>query len=236
MFGFGHSSVVRHFAAAAAMAFSSSVLAAPVSVDGSIGSEWTGATVKSVAFNAGAPLGNFGTPSNENHNVAYDIYTRGDANYLYVGIQTLGSANDLDFANLYFDTNPGSGSDIGFEVTNQRAFKPGVAGYINYTVGSADIHYSLGSSLGSRILEFAVPYAVFTANTLGVSAMPLATDKIQLRLSQSFGYSVAGGASFGTDRLGTVTIPVVPLPAAAWTGLALMGTVATMQALRRKSA
>lgn len=227
----------RFALALAAASLATSALAGPLSVDGAIGAEWTGANVVTVSYNAAAAVGNFGTPSNQNHNVGYDIYTRGDSNYLYVGIKTNGSANGLNFANLYFDTNPGTGSDIGFEVTSTQAFKPGIPGYIAYTTATKDIHYSLSSSLTSSILEFAVPYTVFTNNSLGISGMPLATDKVQLRLSQSFGYSVAGGSTYGADRLGTVTIPtVVPLPPAAWAGLALLGTVGSAQFLRRKSA
>src|SRR3954447_15520886 len=89
--------------AVASIAIATAAHAALVSVDGTIGAEWTGATVKTVNYNPVAPIGNFATPTNENHATAYDIYTRGDANYLYVGIQTTGNtyAGGLDFANLY---------------------------------------------------------------------------------------------------------------------------------------
>ncbi|WP_428306957.1 PEP-CTERM sorting domain-containing protein [Lacipirellula sp.] len=210
--------------------------AAPVSVDGTLGAEWAGATVKSVLYNPSAPLGNFGTPTNENATTAYDIYTRGDNSYFYVGITTTGNTytGGLDFANLYFSTTL-TGSNIGFEVTNQNAFVPGVPGNYPYTPGSADIHYSVtpGTPSTPGVLEFAAPWAVFTSNSLGLSPAPaVPTTAVQLRLSQSFGYSVAGGASYGSDRLGQVA--VVPEPATI--GLAAAGIMGALVATRKRRA
>jgi hypothetical protein len=198
--------------------------AAPTSIDGSIGAEWTGATVKSVLYNSAAPLGNFGTPTNENHASSYDIYTRGDGQYVYVGLQVTGNyAGGLDFANLYFDTNPGTGSDIGFQVTSQNAFIPGVDIPVGYTPLSQDIHFSTAPG----VIEFAVPNTYFTTDPMSMG-FPLATSSVQLRLSQAFGYSVAGGASYGTDRLGIVAVPEP-------TGVALLGLGAGALLLRRRS-
>jgi hypothetical protein len=222
-------------AAAAASLVSGFALAGPVSVDGTIGAEWAGASVKSALFNAAAPTSNFGAPTNENHQVAYDIYTRGDGDYVYVGLQSSGSTGTLDFANLYFDTNPaaGDGSDMGFEVTNERAFVAGGAGYYDYTPAGQDIHFALSSGATST-LEFAVPVSFFTSDPLAMGN-PLSTDKVQLRLSQTFGYSVVGGASYGADRLGVVSLSTapVPLPAAAWAGMALLGSLAGKKGLKK---
>ena len=186
-----------------------SVSALPTSIDGVIGPEWSGATVKNVVYNASAPIGNFGTPTNENHEIGYDIYTRGDGSYVYVGLQTTTNyAGGLNFANLYLDTSPGTGSDVGFEVTSERAFIPGVPGYFGYTAGANDIHYALtaGSASAPSVLEFAVPVSFFTSDPLSMG-FPPAGAAVQLRLSQSFGYSVAGGGSYGADRLGIVALP-----------------------------
>src|SRR5690348_9008633 len=91
-----------------AMLCVSSHVSAAIAINGAIGAgEWTGATVKGVAYNPAAPQGNFAAPTNENHVEAYNIYTKGDANYLYVGLEALANDHpDMAFANLYFDTNP----------------------------------------------------------------------------------------------------------------------------------
>jgi hypothetical protein len=185
-----------------------------------------------VLFNALAPTGNFNTPTNENSEVAYNIYTRGDGDYVYVGLATAGNyAGGLNFANLYFDTSPGTGSDVGFEVTNLRAFIPGVAGYFPYTSVANDIHYSLtaGSASSPSVIEFAVPTSFFLSDPLGMGYAP-ATSEVQLRLSQTFGYSVAGGASYGDDRLGNIAVPE---PSSIALGFMAIGA-AGMYAVRRR--
>lgn len=229
-------------AAAAVFGTASIASAAAVGVDGSIGSEWSSVTPVHVLYNPSAPTGNFGAPTNENASVAYDIYVRGDANYLYVGIQTLSPVSGLDFANLYFDTNPpaADGSDLGFEVTNNRAFIPGGSGYTNYTAGADDITFSLTAGTGSTngVLEFAVPFTFLINDPLGMG-FPHATpgSYVTLRLSQSFGYSVAGGATYGADRLGRVDIPstsIVPLPTSALSGLGLLAGICVCARLGRR--
>lgn len=183
--------------------------ASPVSVDGVLGAEWAGVTPVSVLYNPAAPVSNFGTPTNENSEVACDIYTRDDGTYVYVGLTTAGNyAGGLNFANLYFDTDPNTGSDLVFEALNERVLDPNVLVPFNYTAGSADIHYALtaGSASAPSVIEFAVPNSFFLTDPLGVG-FPVATSEVQLRLSQSFGYSVAGGATYGNDRLGVVAVP-----------------------------
>ena len=213
-------------------------IAGPISVDGVIGAEWSGATVKHVLFNPTAPTGNFGAPTNENSEVGYDIFTRADAAYVYVGLQTITNYSPgLNFANLYFDTNPGTGSDIGFEVNNERAFLPGVAGSFNYTAAGSDIHFAVtnGSATTPTVLEFATPWSFFKTDPLGMG-FPVATNSVQLRLSQSFGYSVAGGATYGADRLGTVVQPTAnPVPEPSTAILAFIGLVGPVGASTRSA-
>jgi hypothetical protein len=55
----------------------------PVGVDAVLGAEWTGVTASVVQHNAAAPVGNFGTPTSENHQVAYRVYTRNEGAYVY---------------------------------------------------------------------------------------------------------------------------------------------------------
>jgi len=204
---------------------------AQVGIDGNLGTEWSGANMVSVEFNAAAPTSNFGTPTNENHLVAYDIYTRSDAAWIYVMVQ-MNEANGGSAAagsavfgsNLYFDTDPenGNGSDLGFEVTNNRAFTPGVPGY--NTVGLDLTNYQWASSLDS--IEFALSWNYLMTDP-GAMGFGTPTDSVVLRLSQSFGYSVAGGATYGDDRLGR--FEAVPEP-----GTMILGALAGIAALRKR--
>ncbi len=208
----------------------SQLSASPISINGEIGGEWAGATVKSVLFDSSAPIGNFGTPGNTNAS-GYDIYTRADATYFYVGLTVTQNYVGNNFANLYFDTDPGTGSDIGFEVTLNQAFIPGVPGYYPYTPGANDIHYAVLPG----VIEFAVPFSFFTTDPLGIG-FPVATTAVQLRLSQAFGYSVAGGTTYGDDRLGTLDIPTAAVPEPASLALCGIGVAGFALWRRRKPA
>lgn len=185
----------------------------PLSVDGIIGTEWDGASVVRVNYNPSAPTSNFGSPTNENHQVAYDIYTRQDSKFMYVGLKTVSSAGGtpaLPFANLYFgNANPGVGSFVGFEVTNDRAFIPGVSGYFPLAslVGTPNqVFYSVNTS-GEYVIEFALPFSFIQNDPLPMGFPKMIggspNDFFELRMSQTFGYSVAGGqAAYGNNRLG----------------------------------
>jgi PEP-CTERM motif len=221
-------------------------LSAPTALDGVIGAEWTGVTPKVVTYDANAPISNFQAPGTTNHVTGYEIFMRRDAQYLYAAVRTTGPTDSggLIFANLYFSLRYGAGpfgsagSGIGFEVTNDRAFKPGDPGYYNDT-GANLIQWATfgGSNTDPDVLEAAIDLSVFTSNALGVANYGLPPGEtalgVQLRLSQSFGYSVAGGADYGAERLGFVDLPAeVPEPGALMlSALALAGLAAT----RRRS-
>ncbi|MFO0963664.1 MAG: PEP-CTERM sorting domain-containing protein [Phycisphaerales bacterium] len=227
--------------ASAALLASATAFAGAVGIDGSIGAEWTGANVAHVYYNPGAATSNFGSPTNQNASVAYDIYTRQDASYMYIGLATDvaqgGSADGVNFANLYIG-NSTVGSYVGFEVTNDRAFTPGSPGYYGLAglVGTADEVFWAAGDLGlglNKTIEIAIPWSFMVSNPLGMGGWQALNpgDSLQLRLSQSFGYSVAGGSAYyGPDRLGSFTYPV-PAPGA----LALLGMAGLAGARRRRA-
>jgi hypothetical protein len=160
----------------------------------------------------GTYSGNFGTPSNLTDYNPYTIYTNSDSTNFYVGLETVGPLNvgNLDFANLYFSTNLPDGSTVGFEANNSRAFIPGDAGYSNYTASSG-IVLDDSSTSSQYAIEFSVPWSFFTTDPLGMG-FPLATTDVELRLSQTFGYSVAGGSGYGDGRFGDFAPQATPEP------------------------
>jgi hypothetical protein len=212
----------------AAGLISSVAFAAPVSIDGAIGAEW-GAPSATVGYSPSAADSNFGAPEKNSKYVGYDIYTRADSNYFYGALQAAGDTNGLNFANLYFNVDGVNGSDLGLELTNERFFIPGVPGY------QADTNGLVTYVVGNGIIEFAIDFAMFLDNPYGMSYTATAPGgNVTINLSQSFGYSVAGGQNnFGDARLGTVQAPSsVPEPAP----LALFGIAfAALGFVRRRA-
>lgn len=233
---------IKNLVALLGIAALSSSAFAQVGVDGLFGAEWTGASAKSVGFDPAAGEHNFSSASNVNKWVAYDVYTRGDADFLYVLIHAMPQAGDSwdtarsagAFANLYFKTNPqsGTGTDLGIEVTNGRAFKPGVSGYssagmdaTNYAFAIMTGTDSANGNIGGGI-EMALSWNYLNTDPAGLGFLA-PTEAVVLGLSQSWGYSVAGGSSYGLDRLGRVE--AVPEP-----GTMIVGALAGIAALRKR--
>jgi hypothetical protein len=222
-------------AAAAVAAFAGSAHAG-ITVDGTLDGQY-GAPKSSVIFNAAAPTGNFGAPTNETNNVAYDIYLSDMGGTLYGFLQAAGPTGGLDFANLYFDLDPANnnGSDLGFEIGNNDAFIPGLP-------GSATPLPGMTYAIGTNSFEFSISNSYFTTAIPGLSYYPGHTlaapgGQVVLRLSQAFGYSVAGGASYGDDRLGSFTIDDgVPEPA-SWSMMILgfLGVGGALRSRRRQA-
>jgi hypothetical protein len=179
--------------------------------------------------------------------VAYDIYMRADASYVYVLLQSLpaGLGHDayepgLNFANLYFSTYIPNGSNVGFEVENDRAFVPGPGGYYNgldalgfeWSLHTGTTYANGGEAMA---LELAMPWSYFVNDPQHLNFPKIEPgDQLQFRISQSFGYSAAGGASYDPTRLGMVSYQPTPEPVSAGLiglGLAGLGVLG----LRRRS-
>jgi hypothetical protein len=73
----------------------------------------------------------------------------------------------------------------------------------------------LATSLDGLTIEFGIPLADLDGSITDGTAtitFPAVTDDVVFRLSQAFGYSVAGGDSYGTDRLARLSAVAVPEP------------------------
>ena len=229
---------IKFIAVAFAVTILSSAAHAQVTVDGVLDSSY-GAAKSTVTYVPGTPEANFATPTPFTDAIGYSIYLTSDANKVYGYLAASGPGAVVgNFANLYFDIDPanGNGSDIGFEITNARGFVAGGAG--DYS--PVAINYFANNG----IIEFSIPNSAFMGPLPGLAAeypagqqFAAIGDTVTLRLSQSFGYSVAGGATYGNDRLGSVrlggaAVGAVPEPA-TW-ALMVFGFGAAGTAMRRR--
>ncbi len=229
-----------HLLATCAMvALAAPAWAAPVGVDGILGAEWAGVSVVNVIHDANAPSSNFGAPGNTTQGASYSIRVRDDGAFYYGFLQITGDAGSSagNFANLYFDTNPAAmdGSDVGFEITGNRYFIAGDPLNMYYDASSY-LTFDAVSNPGS--IEFAIRNDFFTSGPRAgldyPAGYPTAAGDVVLRLSQSFGYSVAGGASYGPTRLGSASVvngsTGVPEPASI---ALVLGALAAAAMVRR---
>jgi hypothetical protein len=197
-----------------ALGYANSANAATIVVDGILDAAY-GAPTAVIPYDAAAPSGNFGNPSAGSNAIGYSIYLTNQGGTVYAFLSATGPGTAVaSFANVYFGINAG-GSTLGFEVTNQDAFTPGVSG--------SNILVSFPFATTASTVEFAIPESFFEG-PLGTlpSAGGHPGDKLVLRLSQSFGYSVAGGGTFGPDRLGAVTLSSAVPELSTW-GMMLIG-------------
>jgi hypothetical protein len=201
----------------------------------------------SVATDPNAPVGNFQTPGNT-ATAGYDL-TLGDNGSSVIGtIAQTGGVSAGSFANLYFDLNPTvmDGSDLGFEMGTGgvTAFIPGKNGQAGFSTLLSPTLYTFSSATagGLTTLNFSLANSLFTSPIAGLSyygpadGSPVQTFEsvVTLRLSQSLSYSVAGGASYGPDRLGSVTVGTGAVPEPATWAMMLVGFGGLGAVLRRR--
>ena len=193
----------------------------------------------SVGFDPSAAVGNFQAPGNTNSNTAYTINMTSDATNVNLTLQTVGTPVDstLNFTNLYFDTGLASGqtgSNLGFEIQNQDAFTPGVSN------NTSDLNHGITFTQPTAgVWDITIPWSYFVTDPdgLGFTKITSTNDILRLDLSQSFGYSVAGGSTaYGPTELGEVTYQAAPEPssyALAFVALAIFAGVARFRAIPR---
>ncbi len=235
------------FAAVSLFAVSSSAFA-QVTVDGlrTSATEYAGGSTAVVATDPSAPTSNFGTPG-PTATAGYTINLTDQGGSLYGLLSQTGGSAAGAFANLYFDLNPtvGDGSDLGFELggsgdtATATAFIPGRNGQPGFSTVLGDSVFDVVSTTtnGLLTLEFRLDNSLFTGAISGLIYYDGQTFEPNqtLRLSQSFSYSVAGGETYGDNRLGAFSVAqaaAVPEPA-TW-AMMLIGFGAIGVAMRRR--
>ena len=227
------------FAAVSLLAFTSAAMAQPV-VDGVNSSgEYSGASSATVATNPSAPNGNFGDPGPSSE-AGYTINLTNQNGSLFGLVTQTGGTALGPFTNLYFDLDSAtrSGSDLGFEIGpgGVRAFIP--LPNTNTILDSS--LYDFASTTGSNgllTLEFRLANSLFTSPIAGLTYSPqlvFGGSLVRLNLSQTLGYSVAGGqGNFGTQRLGTFNVAAAVPEPGTW-AMMLVGFGAIGATMRRR--
>jgi hypothetical protein len=183
-----------------------------------------------VGFDPSAPESNFGAPTAFSDSIGYTITMGSTATDVQLSLVATG-ALPYSFANLYFDTtaiNPATGSDVGFEIENNDTFIPGVPG--TYSTAGDGITYSVGATSEA----ISIPWSFFTTDpqALGFTKISATNNVLRLDLSQTFGYSVAGGsANYGATELGEVTYST---PDTMTTGAFLAVATGALGLIRRR--
>ncbi|UZK67721.1 PEPxxWA-CTERM sorting domain-containing protein [Sphingomonas sp. M1-B02] len=227
-------------AVCAAIIFASTPALADPTVDGAVSAGEYGSPTATVATDSAAPTSNFGAPGNS-ATAGYDIRLASANDTLFGAITQTGGTTAGSFANLYFDIDPvtgSGGSELGIEVTNGRGF---VAGTSNYFDISSAINYSVVTLAGLTTTEFSIANSVFRdfiagAASAGYFSGGYTPQNVRLNLSQSLSYSVAGGASYGSERLGSFSVaaPTSAVPEPTTWAMMLLGFGVVGSAMRRR--
>jgi hypothetical protein len=179
-----------------------------------------------IPYDVNAPSSNFSAPVNATNSTPYTI-TVADDGTNYNVLLTPDSPVSLDFANLYLG-NPVDGAFVGFELgpTSSDAFVPGVSG--TYSTASSGISIVDNASAGGSF-SVSIPNTVFTQDTLDIPGLASeiydGNGLLQVRDSQSFGYTYSGDTS-PADASVRYGVAAVPEPASlsllCLSGLALI--------------
>lgn len=198
---------------------------------------------KSVTYSPIAPTSNFDAPTPLSDTANYTISLFGGTDRVF-GYLKADRDTGIPFANLYFDLNPsvGDGSDLGFELSSGRAnaFVAGRNGQPGFQTLIDPSMFSVFAT--GDTVEFSLANSLFTGPIPGLTyfdgqTFTAGSEPLTLRLSQSFGYAVAGGATYGSDRLGAFSVGgtangAVPEPA-TWM-MMILGFGAIGYGMRRR--
>lgn len=159
------------------------------------------------------------TITNPSNGASYTLTTTDDGTNFITTYQT---ANDmgLNFANIYLDTttstNPTGGSNLGFEITNDRAFIPGQTtggpnndGYYPLT-GTGITFTDTIDSTGAGTISLVIPNTFLETDPTGIPFTPaLPGGEVTVHYSQAFGYDMIGGSNNYTlpNELGGAFLP-----------------------------
>lgn len=180
-------------------------------------------TTTYVGYNPNAPTSNFGSPTNQNNETAYTVRTGEDNTYFYVDVTATppGGATVDQFSNIYVGGPKFSG--IVIEVTNNRFQNTGSGGPYYSLMGTGYSYTALTNDIA-----FALPFSFLETDPDNAGFTKVNPgDLIRISLSQSFGYSVAGGSTY-YDPVTRLGAQIVPLATAAVTpepsSFVLLGT------------
>lgn len=187
--------------------------------------------------------GNFGAPTLTTGagGTPYTLTTTTTASSFDIDLTPLASAAGEDFYNLYLSTGYEigiGGSVIGISgdangISN--LFVPGGAN--GYSLAGTGITSTYDAANGG--FDVTVPWTFLETDPSGLdySEISSANDEVRVNLSQSFGYTVVGGAAnYGANELGSGILPSASVPDTASTLALLALACGGLMAARKRLA